>query len=114
MASTDGVGTKAEAGFSSGQARHHRHRPGGHVRQRSPLLRRAPGHFLDYYATGETGPRAVQENNRGILEGCRQGRSVLLGGETAEMPGFYKPGEYDLAGFSVGIADNKKLIDGSG
>src|SRR2546422_26159 len=49
----------------------------------------------------------------GIMEGCRQGRSTLLGGETAEMPGFYKPREYDLAGFSVGIVRRSDVIDGS-
>src|SRR5581483_1839963 len=49
----------------------------------------------------------------GIMEGCRQGQSALLGGETAEMPGFYKSGEYDLAGFSVGIVAKNEVIDGS-
>lgn len=72
-----------------------------------------PAIFLDYYATGKLDLARSKKIIAGILEGCRQGESVLLGGETAEMPGFYQPGEYDLAGFSVGIADNKKLIDGS-
>ena len=72
-----------------------------------------PAIFLDYYATGKLDLERSKKIIEGILEGCRQGESVLLGGETAEMPGFYQPGEYDLAGFSVGIADNEKLIDGS-
>ncbi len=73
-----------------------------------------PAIFLDYYATGKLDLARSKKIIAGILEGCRQGESVLLGGETAEMPGFYRPGEYDLAGFSVGIVENKKAIDGSG
>jgi phosphoribosylformylglycinamidine cyclo-ligase len=72
-----------------------------------------PAVFLDYYATGRLDLARSKKIIAGILEGCRQGESVLLGGETAEMPGFYRPGEYDLAGFSVGIVENKKAIDGS-
>ncbi len=68
--------------------------------------------FLDYYATGKLDFTRSQKIIAGIREGCRQGESVLLGGETAEMPGFYQPGEYDLAGFSVGIVKNSELLDG--
>jgi phosphoribosylformylglycinamidine cyclo-ligase len=69
--------------------------------------------FLDYYATGKLDLKRSKRIMAGILEGCRQGRSVLLGGETAEMPGFYPQGEYDLAGFSVGIVKRSEVIDGS-
>ena len=72
-----------------------------------------PAVFLDYYATGKLDLARSKKIIAGILEGCRLGESVLLGGETAEMPGFYRPGEYDLAGFSVGIVENRKKIDGS-
>ncbi|MFA6433817.1 MAG: phosphoribosylformylglycinamidine cyclo-ligase [Elusimicrobiales bacterium] len=72
-----------------------------------------PAIFLDYYATGKLDLGLSKKIIDGIMEGCRLGESVLLGGETAEMPGFYRPGEYDLAGFSVGIVGNKELIDGS-
>ncbi|OGS34362.1 MAG: phosphoribosylformylglycinamidine cyclo-ligase, partial [Elusimicrobia bacterium RIFOXYA2_FULL_69_6] len=69
--------------------------------------------FLDYYAMGKLDLRRSKRILDGILEGCRQGRLVLLGGETAEMPGFYPPGEYDLAGFAVGIVHKSEVIDGS-
>lgn len=68
--------------------------------------------FLDYYATGRLDLARSKKIINGIMEGCRQGESVLLGGETAEMPGFYAPGEYDLAGFSVGIVKNSEVLDG--
>jgi phosphoribosylformylglycinamidine cyclo-ligase len=69
--------------------------------------------FLDYYATGRLDLRRSKKIIAGIMEGCRQGRCVLLGGETAEMPGMYPPGEYDLAGFAVGIVKRDEVIDGS-
>lgn len=69
--------------------------------------------FLDYYATGKLDLKRAKRVLAGIMEGCRQGHSVLLGGETAEMPGFYKSGEYDLAGFSVGIVRRSETIDGA-
>ena len=68
--------------------------------------------FLDYYATGRLDLATSKKIIDGIMEGCRQGESVLLGGETAEMPGFYQAGEYDLAGFSVGIVKNSEVLDG--
>lgn len=68
--------------------------------------------FLDYYATGKLDLARSKKIIDGILEGCRRGESALLGGETAEMPGFYQPGEYDLAGFSVGIVKNSEILDG--
>ncbi|MBI4371035.1 MAG: phosphoribosylformylglycinamidine cyclo-ligase [Elusimicrobia bacterium] len=69
--------------------------------------------FLDYYATGKLDLKRSKKIIAGIMEGCRQGRCVLLGGETAEMPGFYPAGEYDLAGFAVGLVKRADVIDGS-
>ena len=72
-----------------------------------------PLFFLDYIATGKLEPEKVADIVKGISEGCREAGCALIGGETAEMPGFYSPGEYDLAGFAVGIVDRESIIDGS-
>ncbi|MBI5573441.1 MAG: phosphoribosylformylglycinamidine cyclo-ligase [Elusimicrobia bacterium] len=72
-----------------------------------------PLFFLDYFACGKLDIKIAKDVIKGIKVGCEQAGCELLGGETAEMPGFYKPGEYDLAGFAVGIADKKNIIDGS-
>ncbi|MDE6867870.1 MAG: phosphoribosylformylglycinamidine cyclo-ligase [Clostridia bacterium] len=69
--------------------------------------------FLDYFATGSLSPEKVATVVSGIAEGCRQSGAALIGGETAEMPGFYADGEYDIAGFAVGVVDKKKIINGS-
>ncbi|MEB3229591.1 MAG: phosphoribosylformylglycinamidine cyclo-ligase [Leptolyngbyaceae bacterium] len=72
-----------------------------------------PLFFLDYIATSALNPEQLAAVVEGISQGCQQAGCALLGGETAEMPGFYQPGEYDLAGFCVGIVDRPKMIDGS-
>ena len=72
-----------------------------------------PLFFLDYIAVGKNVPAKVASIVSGIAEGCRQAGCALVGGETAEMPGFYPADEYDVAGFSVGMVDKPKMIDGS-
>ncbi len=72
-----------------------------------------PLFFLDYLAVGKNLPERIEAIVSGVTEGCRQAGCALVGGETAEMPGFYGPDEYDLAGFAVGMADKEKMIDGS-
>jgi len=72
-----------------------------------------PLFFLDYLATGKLNPQQLAEVVKGIAQGCRLSGCSLLGGETAEMPGFYQLGEYDLAGFCVGVVEKSKLLDGS-
>lgn len=73
-----------------------------------------PLFFLDYIACGKQVPEKIAQIVAGVAEGCRQAGAALVGGETAEMPGFYPEDEYDLAGFAVGAVDRKDLIDGSG
>ena len=72
-----------------------------------------PLFFLDYLAVGKNLPERVEAIVSGVVEGCRQAGCALIGGETAEMPGFYPENEYDLAGFAVGLADQEKMLDGS-
>ena len=72
-----------------------------------------PLFFLDYFATGSLSPEKVATVVSGIAKGCKQAGAALIGGETAEMPGFYPAGDYDIAGFAVGVVDRKKIINGS-
>lgn len=72
-----------------------------------------PLFFLDYVAVGKNEPAVVEAIVSGVAEGCRQAGCALIGGETAEMPGMYQPGDYDIAGFTVGCVDRCNLIDGS-
>ncbi len=73
-----------------------------------------PLFFLDYIACGKNEPEKIAKIVSGVAEGCRQSGAALIGGETAEMPGFYPAEEYDLAGFSVGVVDKKDMITGEG
>lgn len=70
--------------------------------------------FLDYIATGHNIPEQIEAIVSGVAEGCRQAGCALVGGETAEMPGMYQNGEYDIAGYTTGVVEKSKLIDGSG
>ncbi len=72
-----------------------------------------PLFFLDYIATGKNFPEKIEQIVKGVADGCRMSGCALVGGETAEMPGFYPENEYDLAGFAVGIVDRDKIINGS-
>jgi phosphoribosylformylglycinamidine cyclo-ligase len=72
-----------------------------------------PLYFLDYIAVGSNEPKKIEDIVSGVAEGCRQAGCALIGGETAEMPGMYADGEYDIAGFTCGVVEKSKLIDGS-
>ncbi|MBI3297023.1 MAG: phosphoribosylformylglycinamidine cyclo-ligase [Elusimicrobia bacterium] len=113
VASTDGVGTKLKVAFALD-----RHETVGIdlvAMSANDLICAGakPLFFLDYYATGKLDLERSKRLVDGILEGCRQAEMALLGGETAEMPGFYPKGEYDLAGFAVGLVRKSQAIDGS-
>ena len=72
-----------------------------------------PLFFLDYIACGKNVPERIEQIVKGVTDGCKMSNASLIGGETAEMPGFYPANEYDMAGFAVGVADKKKMVDGS-
>ena len=113
VSSTDGVGTKLKIAFMTGI----HHTVGKDlvamcvndviVSGAQPLF------FLDYFATGSIKEEVSRDVVKGIAEACKEAGCSLIGGETAEMPGFYKENEYDLAGFVVGVVERDKIIDGS-
>jgi phosphoribosylformylglycinamidine cyclo-ligase len=112
VASADGVGTKLKLAFETGI-----HNTVGadlvnHCVNDILVQGARPLFFLDYFATGKLEPDVTASVVEGMARACRENGCVLLGGETAEMPDFYPPGEYDLAGFIVGVVDKARVIDG--
>src|SRR5918997_2859160 len=112
VASADGVGTKLKVAFETNT----HHTVGrdlvNHCVNDILVQGARPLFFLDYVATGTLSPEVIVSVVDGIANGCRENGCVLLGGETAEMPGFYAEGEYDIAGFIVGVVDREHIIDG--
>lgn len=110
VSSADGVGTKLKIAFLTGI-----HNTVGidivsHCTDDILVHGAIPLFFLDYIAAGKLEPHVIGEIVEGLAKGCLQSQCALIGGETAEMPDFYRPGEYDLAGFIVGVADEEKLF----
>ncbi len=112
VASADGVGTKLKIAFLTGAHDTIGRDLVNHCVNDILVQGARPLFFLDYIATGKLSPEVVASIVAGITAGCSENSCVLLGGETAEMPGFYADGEYDVAGFIVGIVDREKVIDG--
>ena len=113
VSSADGVGTKLKVAFLAG-----RHDTVGadlvnHCVNDILVQGAEPLFFLDYLGTGRLSPQVAEEIVSGMARACRENGCALLGGETAEMPGFYADGEYDIAGFIVGVVDRARLIDGT-
>ena len=112
VASADGVGTKLKMAFATGIHNTIGRDLVNHCVNDILVQGARPLFFLDYIATGQLAPETIAGIIEGITNGCRENGCVLLGGETAEMPGFYADGEYDVAGFIVGVVDREKIIDG--
>jgi phosphoribosylformylglycinamidine cyclo-ligase len=113
VASCDGVGTKLKIAFATGIHNTIGYDLVAHCVDDILVQGARPLFFLDYIAMGGLKPEVVAQIVEGLVRGCREAGCALLGGETAEMPGLYADGEYDVAGFIVGVVDRPKLINGS-
>jgi phosphoribosylformylglycinamidine cyclo-ligase len=112
VASADGVGTKLKVAFMAGVHDTIGEDLVNHCVNDILVQGARPLFFLDYLATGKLSPDVAEQIVAGVARACRANECALLGGETAEMPGFYAPGEYDVAGFIVGVVSRGAIIDG--
>jgi phosphoribosylformylglycinamidine cyclo-ligase len=114
VASADGVGTKLKIAFMTGVHDSIGADLVNHCVNDILVQGARPLFFLDYLATGRLEPEVAEQIVRGMSRACVENGCALLGGETAEMPGFYSPGEYDVAGFIVGIVSRSRIVNGAG
>src|SRR6185503_14777734 len=112
VSSADGVGTKLRVAFMTGIHDTVGRDLVGHCVNDILVQGARPLFFLDYIAAGRMVPETVAQIVDGIAGGCKEAGCALIGGETAEMPGFYADGEYDVAGFIVGVVDRSRILDG--
>lgn len=113
VASADGVGTKLAVAKMAGDYSTVGRDLVNHCVNDILVQGARPLFFMDYVGAGVLGPREMEQLVRGVADGCKENGCALLGGETAEMPGFYQPGDYELVGFIVGLVDRPKILDGS-
>jgi len=114
VASTDSVGTKVKVAALAGQHKSVGYDIVSHCVNDIVCQGAKSLFFLDYFAAGKLDPEIMAQVVEGLCEACRQAGCALIGGETAELPGFYQPGDYDLVGFVVGVIDKGKVITGAG
>lgn len=114
VSSADGVGTKLKLAFDLNIHNTVGQDLVNHCVNDIAVQGATPLFFLDYLATGKLDPEIAEKVVNGLADGCRTNGCALIGGETAQMPGFYRDGEYDLAGFIVGVVDSEKIITGAG
>ena len=112
VSSVDGVGTKLKIAFAMNKHDTIGHDLVNHCVNDIAVLGAEPLFFLDYLGTGKLEPHVFTEVIKGFVAGCAENNCALIGGETAQMPGFYQPGEYDVSGTIVGVVEKSKMLDG--
>src|SRR3954471_10676149 len=112
VSSVDGVGTKLKIAFAMDRHDTIGHDLVNHCVNDIAVLGAEPLFFLDYLGTGKLQPHVFTDIIKGFARGCTENRCALIGGETAQMPGFYQKGEYDLSGTIVGVVEKSRMLDG--
>src|SRR5882672_7987729 len=112
VSSVDGVGTKLKIAFAMQRHDTIGHDLVNHCVNDIAVLGAEPLFFLDYLGTGKLEPHVFTDIIKGFVRGCAENNCALIGGETAQMPGFYQPGEYDVSGTIVGVVEKSRMLDG--